>query len=282
MKRLAIILLLTLTCACATIRRAAAQSEFSSPVRAEYDSLTLDDMAPLYMPVPVPHNLSARPLWKPSGMPFDNRFDDPREFSAPSLRVPSLPFPEPFEFVMPGRDLFIAHDRFRRLEGITIPAASVNSPRMVLSASGYMPLTGGENHALGLTGSRQRYPSMGFSNSLTAGYSWSPTDGITLYGNLRLSDNMYHLNRFKDISVSGRARVRVTDGLWINGYGNYTLYNNAGPQQMPMGLFPTNSYGGTIEVRITDGFGIEGGVMREYDPFRRRWVTNPYVMPVFY
>ncbi len=153
---------------------------------------------------------------------------------------------------------------------------------MILSTGDHMPLIGTGNHSLGLTGSRQRYPSMGFSNSVTAGYIWSPTDGITLYGNLRVSDNMFHLNRFKDIGVSGRARVRVTDGVWVNGYGNYTIYNNAGPQQMPMGLHPTNSFGGTIEVRITEGFGIEGGVMREYDPFQRRWVTNPYVMPVFY
>ena len=183
---------------------------------------------------------------------------------------------------MPGRDLFIAHDRFRRLEGITIPAASINRSQMITSSRGHMPLMSVGNHTLVLTGTRRNSPSLGFSNSITAGYVWAATDGITLYGNLRAGDNMFHLTRFKNFDISARARVRLTDGLWINGYGTYTIYNSAGGQPLPLGLYPTNSFGGTIEVRITDSFGLEGGVMREYDPFRRRWVTNPYIMPVFY
>lgn len=267
--------------ACAANRNAVARSEPPDlPQVSSHDSLALDlnDMPLSPYPLPIPDNHSAKPsLFEPTGISRTPLFTD--NSFRPDLPVPSLLAPA---FVMPDRDLFIAYDSFRRQQGIAIPSVSVNTPRMILSADCYMPMVVRGDHMLGIAGSQKRYPSMAFSNSASVVYSWAPADGITFYGNLHASDNIYHLSRFKDIGVSGRARVRLTDGIWINGYGNYTLYNNSGPQQMPMGLYLTNSFGGTIEVRITDKFGLEGGVMREYDPFQRRWVTNPYVMPVFY
>ncbi len=261
----------------------AAQSELSGQSGIAYDTLSVtSDMYELpLMPAgahsyPASYNLPKIHLPQPFEMPLSAGYGMP-DFPALS----NLP-PAPVEFVMRDRDLFLSISRFRSQEGIVIPAAGVNSNRMILSNSGYLPLVLYGDHALGLTGSRQRFPSMGFSNSLSVGYVWQATDGITLYGNLNASDNMYHLNRFKDIGVSGRARVRVTDGIWLNGYGSYSLYNNAGMQPMPPGMYPKNSFGGTIEVKVSDGFGIEGGAFREYDPFSRRWVTQPYIMPVFY
>lgn len=258
----------------ATVQNAAAQSEPSVSVHIPFDSLALEPGDLLPSPVNFSAIPPSEPLYRPEFSAGGNFLPE----IAPASRLTSTPS----VFAMPDRDLFIAYDRFLRQEGITISAASVNSARMILSGSGYMPLLRRGDHSLGIAGSQQRYPSMAFFNSALVTYSWAPTDGITLYGNLHASDNMYHLNRFKDIGVSGRVRVRVTDGIWINGYGNYTLYNNAGLQQIPMGMYPTNSFGGTIEVKITDKFGVEGGAMREYDPFRRRWVTNPYFKPVSY
>lgn len=229
---------------------------------------------------------TGRPLGRASLIPqyklAPGRFDpgaDPGLWPVAPSMWPTAP--TSIDFVMPDRDLFVSHSRFLRQRGITVPAGSVNASRMVESNAGYMPLFRSGNQAFGLTGVRQNFPSLGFSNSLTAGYVWAPTDGITLYGNVRASDNLYHQMRFKDFGVSGRARVEVTDGLWVNGYANYSVYNTAtGP--LPMGMRPNNSFGGTIEVRLADGIGIEGGVMREYDAFNRRWTTTPYFMPVFY
>jgi hypothetical protein len=220
-------------------------------------------------------------------LPYSNRYNDfdvralPGTASFGLLLLQPLP-PASFPFEMPGREIFILHDRYRRQEGITIPPHSVNYPRMIMANRGYMPLWVGEKSRLGLTGSRERYPSMGFSNALSAGYVWAPADGITLHGNLGVSDNMYHLTRFKQFNVSARARMRVADGIWVNGYGAYSVHNGAGPRQLPPGMFQRNSFGGTIEVKVTDGFGLEGGAFREYDPFTRRWITTPYFMPVFY
>lgn len=201
------------------------------------------------------------------------------------LPMPSIPGPVLPEFIMPDRTRLVPHvlyNRFRRQEGITIPAHSVLGGRMLGNSGGYMPFYDRSGFRLNLAGSRLNYTSFGFSNSLSLGYSYSPAERITFYGNLYASDNMYHLTRFKDFGISGRVRVRLADRLFVNGYGNYSIYNNGGGQQFPMGISTPTSYGGTIEVKITDKFGLEGGVMREYDPFRRKWNTTPYLMPVFY
>lgn len=43
-----------------------------------------------------------------------------------------------------------------------------------------------------------------------------------------------------------------------------------------------NSYGGTLEFKISDSFGIEAGAEREFNPMTRKWETHPIIMPVFY
>jgi hypothetical protein len=198
----------------------------------------------------------------------------------------SLPAPlphAPFEFVMPDRALFISYDMFRRQSGLTVPEYGTTAPRMLRpGGGGYMPLVVRHNSVLSLSGSREIFPSMGFSNSVAVGYAWAPSDRVTFYGNLYASDNMYHLSRFRNFGVSGRMRVQVAERVFLNGYGAYALPGGEGSRQLPPGMYPASSFGGTIEVKITDKFGIEGGVMREYNPFTRSWRTNYVASPVIY
>jgi hypothetical protein len=153
---------------------------------------------------------------------------------------------------------------------------------MLVSNGGYMPLVGKGDWQLGLTGSLQNYPSMGFSNSISVGNSWAVSDRVTLYGNVYASDNMHHATRFKDVGVSGRVRIQVAERVFLNGYGNYSIYNNAGGQPLPQLMYPANSFGGTVEVKITDKFGLQAGAERGFNMFTRQWETSYYVLPVFY
>lgn len=254
----------------------AALSELPSSSHVEYDSLFLDEL--LLLP-PLPSPLSREQLLAPFPAAFPtpgyglNRIDHP----ALAISRPMLP-----EFIMPDAALLVSYSRFRQQEGITIPAASVNSSRMIMDSRNYMPLVVSGDHALGLTGSRMGYPSMGFSNSISVGYRWSPVERITLYGSVYASDNLYHRNRFKDFGVSGRMRIQVADRLFLNAYGTYSLYSNTGPGHLPPLMYPTTSFGGTIEVKVSDKFGIEGGAQRGFNMFTRQWETSYYVLPVFY
>lgn len=154
-----------------------------------------------------------------------------------------------------------------RTHGSTV-LRSPQSPRLVAAA-------------LGLSGARQSYPGMGFSNSVAAWQTWTPTDGITLTGGVYASDNLFHTNRFKDLGVSGSVRVNVGERVTLTGFGSYSMYNNAGGPLPPM-MYPQNHFGGSVRVRITDGFGLEGGVRRDFNLFTRRWENSYYVVPVFY
>lgn len=198
------------------------------------------------------------------------------------------PLPLPLTFTIPlPSDIGIAFTH----ELTTLPASSW--PVVPRKASYYLPKDVKYSHpfsdyrsvrvpVLELTGFHNKYPSMGFSNSVSVGHSWEVTDGITLYGGVYASDNMYHTTRFKDFGVSGRIRVQVADGVFLNGYGNYSVYDSGVPGQRPPFMYPTDSYGGSVEVKITDKFGLQAGVQRGFSLFTRQWETSYYVLPVFY
>lgn len=185
-----------------------------------------------------------------------------RDFERPVLPMPSSPFAAPVAPFVPIVPFVPQTTKFVR-------------------NGGYMPLVVKNNHTFGLTGSRDFYPSMGFSNTLSMGHNWALTDKISLYGGVYASDNMYHRSRFKDFGFSGRIRVQVADRVFLNGQGSYSVYNNSSGQLPPF-MYPANSYGGSLEVKITDKFGLQGGAERGFNMFTRQWETSYYVLPVFY
>lgn len=200
-------------------------------------------------------------------------------YGAYGIPAPALQLPRTLAY--PEMATFVPYNNFQRLSGLTVDDFSINKPLMLVNMGGYMELYGRNSLNVGLTGSRRTYTSFGFSNRLSMGASYAPTEWVTFYGSVYVSDNAVHMDRFKNLGVSGRMRVKVAERIYVNGYGQYSAYNNS-PHILPMGMYPATSYGGTIEVKITDKFGIEGGAFREYDPFTRKWKTHYYVSPVFY
>ncbi len=197
------------------------------------------------------------------------------------LTMPPMQLPVTMKPLLPELESFVSYNIFQRQYGLTVPAASMTRDYMLLDSRGYMPLYGRGDFGLGLTGSLQTYTSFGFSNSVSLGTSYAPTEWLTLYGGVYASDNMLHMTRFKDFGVSGKARIQLAERLFLNAYGHYSIYSNR-PQTLPMGMYPGTSFGGTIEVKISEHFGVEGGAFREYDPFSRQWRTQYYAAPVFY
>jgi hypothetical protein len=47
-------------------------------------------------------------------------------------------------------------------------------------------------------------------------------------------------------------------------------------------MYPQTSYGGSVEFKVTDSWGVMTGMEREFDPFRGKWVNRPFIFPVFY
>ena len=88
--------------------------------------------------------------------------------------------------------------------------------------------------------------------------------------------------RFNDLGAKGRLSFRINDRMKINMFGTYSVYNGYGMTPASQLFMNQNSYGGTLEFKISDSFGIEAGAEREFNPMTRKWETHPIIMPVFY
>lgn len=110
------------------------------------------------------------------------------------------------------------------------------------------------------------------------------TNWLLLSGGTYINRNNLFGQNITDYGLNSRMNIRVTDRLSLKMHGTYSL---KGQQSLvtqtgnPM-FYPENNYGGAIEYRISDKFGIGAGVDRELNPFTGKWVTKPYVYPIFY
>lgn len=88
-----------------------------------------------------------------------------------------------------------------------------------------------------------------------------------------------------NFTVGGSSRFALTDRLGVNAFGTYvanqqSTLNHALPVLSPMA--PRHNYGGTIDFRITDHWGIEGGVKYEFNPFSGKWDRLWIIGPKYY
>lgn len=125
-------------------------------------------------------------------------------------------------------------------------------------------------------------PSIGEARNVGVMYTQQLNDFISLTGGVYAAKyNVYGL-RFNDFGANGKLSFRINDRMKINMFGTYSVYNGYGMTPASQLFMNQNSYGGTIEFKITDGFGIEAGVEREFNPMTRKWETHPIFSPVFY
>ena len=88
---------------------------------------------------------------------------------------------------------------------------------------------------------------------------------------------------FNDFGASGSMKFIVTDRVRFNAYGQYSINADRNRIGGPlMGMYPHTYYGGTMEFKISDKFGIEAGMIRELNPFTCKWENKPIIAPVFY
>ena len=127
------------------------------------------------------------------------------------------------------------------------------------------------------------YPTVGAVRSVGMNFNYQPLDWLRIsagpYG------SKYNLmgGNYNDVGVNGAVKFILHDRIRLNAYGQYSVNGDRNGIQGPMmNMYPQTYYGGTIEVKITEKFGIEGGVIRELNPFNGKWVNRPYFAPVFY
>jgi hypothetical protein len=96
-----------------------------------------------------------------------------------------------------------------------------------------------------------------------------------LYGGKYTLNNAF----FNDAGVQGNASFLVNDRIKLHTFGNYSFNNTPTPFGA---MYPQTSYGGAVEIKVTEKWGVMMGAEREFDVWRGKWVTRPIVYPVFY
>lgn len=145
----------------------------------------------------------------------------------------------------------------------------------------FMPL--GKNAVIATSSTRETYP-VGMINQIDANLMYAVNDWLTVSGGIYTA-KYGMLDYQSDFGFNASMRFKLHDRLYLNLHGRYSagMYDRHRylGQQME-GLFPQTSYGGGLEFKITDKVGIGGGIIREFNPFNRKWTNRPYVFPVFY
>ena len=139
------------------------------------------------------------------------------------------------------------------------------------------------------------YPTLGAARTVRMHMNYQPLDWMLISGGAYASK--YNIERpyegmlsptftqraLNDAGASGAIKFILHDRIRLNAYGQYSINRKENGVQGPMmGMFPQTYYGGTIEIKVSQKFGIEGGIIRELNPFNGKWVNRPYIAPVFY
>lgn len=145
------------------------------------------------------------------------------------------------------------------------------------SASGVIARDG--NAYITASGSYTTLPAMGTIGSATVGFTGVSNERFTISAGV--SGMKYHIDRdaWNDFGVYGNASYMLNERLSLNVFGQYYLdprFHSIGS----MYYMQNAGYGGTLNIKMSDNFGLDLGAQRYYDAYAHRWRTLPIVAPV--
>ncbi|MDO5665906.1 MAG: hypothetical protein Q4G63_11710, partial [Bacteroidia bacterium] len=164
-----------------------------------------------------------------------------------------------------------------------IPTYNLNLDKISLS---HYPLSYlGENNVLYMSHTNDLMPGMAAVNNINLGLKIQPTENW----HIDISNSAYKYRDFtgiyNDYTINASSYISLSDNFGINVYGRYSTQalDNTNAGSIPYSPFAPYSYfGGSVEFKITDKFGIEAGMLRQYNTWRRRWENVYFVAPKFY
>lgn len=115
-----------------------------------------------------------------------------------------------------------------------------------------------------------------------ASYNTKVGDFMVLTGGLYASKYNIFNGFYNNFGVNGNVKFILNDRISMNVYGQYSGEQPVTLYPLIQNMYPQNYYGGSIEFKVNDNWGLITGANREFDIIKRKWVTQPFIMPVFY
>ncbi|MDU1905453.1 MAG: hypothetical protein E6772_11770 [Dysgonomonas sp.] len=129
------------------------------------------------------------------------------------------------------------------------------------------------------------FPVLGSISDINARYNYNVTDNFTVSAGTYISKYRLGYNSYNDAGINTSLRYNINDRISIHAFGQYSAFarkhklDSNGPYE---GMFPQTHFGGAFEYKITDRFGLMGGMKRELNPMTGKWNNTPFIVPVFY
>ena len=129
--------------------------------------------------------------------------------------------------------------------------------------------------------SHTSFPALGSLTLIRANYEYMLSDHIITSVGVYGARYFYNLSSYEDFGINASLNYQITDRFSIIGFGQYSARSNinkiGGDNAWMM---PNTHYGGAAVFKITDNFGIQGGVKRELNPMNGKWRNVPFILPV--
>ncbi len=210
------------------------------------------------------NNISVAP--KLSNYSLDSRFDNSYRIMSNSL-LPKFEY-NPYE--LPSLPQLSINENFNFLN------QNYNNYKLYPLAS---------NTALLLNNRHQVYMGLGAMDNLSGSLLFQPDERwqISLTGSAYRTVDFTGLKN--NFTLGGSTRFALTDRIGLNAFGAYvvnqqTTLNYQLPVLSPMA--PQHYYGGTIDFRITEYWGIEAGTQMKFNPFTGKWDRQFIFGPKYY
>ena len=124
---------------------------------------------------------------------------------------------------------------------------------------------------------------LGGLNSVMGSYNYQIENVGTISAGLYAAKFNIYNRFFNDAGLNGNIKINLSERINLNLFGQYSITSSKvaiSPFISP--LYPHSNYGGSLEFKVNPNWGLILGAENEYDVFLRKWVTRPFVMPVFY
>jgi len=139
------------------------------------------------------------------------------------------------------------------------------------------------NSGISTTSSLRVYPGMGAVNNVSATYNYQPIHWLSMSLGAYISKQSYYKNLYNDAGVNANFKFHLNDRFRINMFGQYSIFGNDNDiGSNARSMYPQSLYGTSIEYKINEKFGVQGGFVRELDPMTGKWENRPFIAPVFY
>lgn len=191
----------------------------------------------------------------------------------------------------------IVQSEMNRINAMIPQVKNYSYPTIHISSTNmYMPLGNdyslyatypvGDNMFVSTYSGSHEYLGLGAIRRVDAQFGYEPTDWMSVSAGSYVSKYAlfsFGNRQYDDYGLTWALRFKAGDRIRFNGYGQYGGTTKDNKMGAPMSsMFNPTYYGGTVEFKVNDNWGIEAGMLRELNPFTGKWTNTPIIAPVFY